>query len=512
MDDSIPLHTDLLQFVQTTKIKNVGDFHWQKRCLTRDVNVNTERGRLAGDIFWHGDKIWIYQGDEKETKWVTCKVAFETLIKCPIREMDEYTLNPYAKSWRKSDKWRWDKSVKRQKITGDGPSKESAAVIDVSEPPPHTSISMASASETTPRSPDLTLTEAIPSSQHPAMFNSWIIDLLKAMDSPPRPPPSLLSRVQHIFEFIRGHTEHIPFYHHQLDGTGPQNVQFTLPLETVTSFSLEMVFTDLIENYTAGLDINIINSEEGYDDRDSSVMEFLSSLSFSDGTGNFEGRSLACLNVFSTPKGTGEMKIKWGSHIGEKSKVLHPGEASTSITPYGHVTSPHTDPFPASIVVHHFQGRKLWFTWPPTKENLTLFRIQGADHTYRDLPLWIRQLKGLEVILMETTGSTFMMRPFTIHACISLSKSCHITQPMIHRACFKDVRTATEVMISQNVGKMHGSVVAHFSAFLGVFYRYGKKEWVSFMRKNEDKVEVERWVNDVEKWHKKNVKKVRADK
>ncbi|KAL0064503.1 hypothetical protein AAF712_008561 [Marasmius tenuissimus] len=501
----------------------------------------------------------------KETKWIQYDRYQPDPIPCPIPDLKGHHLNPNTMGWRQGkDKYKHDevRSKKRRKI-GNESLEDSTLVTEASNslrpasvapstsfdaqstpreipvaasvpsplplaaqessvdllsetaaPPPSSSATrepsnVPSVNEimlsVTERSSETLMPDLDVASKAPFTLNPWVLDLKNTIDSPLRPPETLYVKILDIFGEIQRFGKPIPFYRHQHPGPQLQNVRFTPPLKTKRSFSLRMVMRDLYDNYHRGLDINIISSETGYEDREVSVMEFLANNFFTDGTGTFQGRSFACLNVFSMKKGTGEMGIDWGSRIGEASRVLGSDEASTSITPYGHITGAHTDPWCGSLVIHHLAGKKLWLTWPPTRENLTVFRTLGADDTYSDFSVWLSQLTGLEVFLMDTPESSFIMRPFTIHMCVSLSTGCHIAQPMVHGGCFDDLLTATNVMRNVDVANAHGTVVKHFSTFTRVFLAHGKEEWTKFSaRKNSGtKTKVAAWVKTVEDWYEK---------
>ncbi|KAJ8074339.1 hypothetical protein PM082_012652 [Marasmius tenuissimus] len=128
----LPLDTDVNIFEETTSVNNVGKFVWQTRKFEHDVDTNTEKGRSTGDVFWHDDKVWVYQGDEKTTKWVEYALSGSEKIWCPIKEMSNYSLNPKSKGWRQGSKWKSDVSrPKKKQRTDKGPSESS----DLLRPP-----------------------------------------------------------------------------------------------------------------------------------------------------------------------------------------------------------------------------------------------------------------------------------------------------------------------------------------------------------------------------------------
>ena len=108
----------------------------------------------------------------------------------------------------------------------------------------------------------------------------------------------------------------------------------------------------------------------------------------------------------------------------EPQVVLAPGWES-SLIPTGAVTGPRMDYCGCSQLIQHIQGRKLWLFWPPTPHNLDVYLRQ---HLTGNLTFSIEdaidQLKGLELLLLDSDQTRFIVPGGTIHAVVTFTHSC----------------------------------------------------------------------------------------
>ncbi|KAG7086998.1 hypothetical protein E1B28_012977 [Marasmius oreades] len=65
-------------------------------------------------------------------------------------------------------------------------------------------------------------------------------------------------------------------------------------------------------------------------------------------------------------------------------------------------------------VILHLHRKELWFTWPPTVDNLTKCWKERNDCTVHNLEYWLGVLEGGEAFVLEEYGSSFTMPPFTL--------------------------------------------------------------------------------------------------
>lgn len=195
---------------------------------------------------------------------------------------------------------------------------------------------------------------------------------------------------------------------------------------------------DLLANHKTGRKLAYVNSEKGYPDKEYTVPEFLASMVFDD-------RPIAVLNIFLTEKGLQKLGLKFEVPFRAPTKVLK-DDSSTTFTPKGHVTYPHEDPFAAMNVFYHLSGRKLWITWPPTPFNLEKVWTKRTDTNMLDIEFWVEELEGMEALLVEEEGSSFSAPPFTIHACLSVTKSAHTGGYVLNGDCLDHMKNHAEVI------------------------------------------------------------------
>ena len=96
------------------------------------------------------------------------------------------------------------------------------------------------------------------------------------------------------------------------------------------------------------------------------------------------------------------------------------------LVPTGCITGPHTDYCGSSQLIQHIEGRKLWLCWPPTPRNLDIYLRQHlTGHLAFPTEEAIDQLEGMELILLDSHQTCFIMPGGTIHAVVTFTKSCH---------------------------------------------------------------------------------------
>ena len=96
------------------------------------------------------------------------------------------------------------------------------------------------------------------------------------------------------------------------------------------------------------------------------------------------------------------------------------------LVPTGCITGPHMDYCGCSQLIQHIEGRKLWLCWPPTPRNLDIYLRQHlTGHLAFPTEEAIDQLEGMELILLDSKQTCFIMPGGTIHAVVTFTKSCH---------------------------------------------------------------------------------------
>jgi hypothetical protein len=95
-------------------------------------------------------------------------------------------------------------------------------------------------------------------------------------------------------------------------------------------------------------------------------------------------------------------------------------------SPFGAITEPHIDAPGIGMIVFSISGKKLWFLWPTTSQNLRWMEDHNDDARPAELCSALRHLSGLTMRVLSP-GFLMTVRPGTIHAVLSLEASSHVT-------------------------------------------------------------------------------------
>ncbi|KAL0572796.1 hypothetical protein V5O48_009175 [Marasmius crinis-equi] len=182
-----------------------------------------------------------------------------------------------------------------------------------------------------------------------------------------------------------------------------------------------MLVRDVIATAGTSYRISFVDTLRGTADSVRSEVEFLTTFLVPEAS-----RPVAALSILATDTGVGRMNIRFEKALGPDGPPAFLGpNPSTTLTPAGHITRPHIDPFPGEGLVYHLEGRKIWVVFPPSDHNLNEVFQSYERGESPDLVWWMDRLERPEVYLLEKAGTAFVMPAGTIHACISLDQSSH---------------------------------------------------------------------------------------
>jgi hypothetical protein len=106
----------------------------------------------------------------------------------------------------------------------------------------------------------------------------------------------------------------------------------------------------------------------------------------------------------------------------------YPHRNSTLSTP-GTFTNCHWDLHGIAQIIVQVFGKKLWYTWPGTVDNLKIFAPyyhMPSQEVQFNIPRALKELSGLEIVYLDQPGQLFYLKPYTIHTCIGITNSGHI--------------------------------------------------------------------------------------
>ncbi|KAJ8089840.1 hypothetical protein PM082_018416 [Marasmius tenuissimus] len=392
-------------------------------------------------------------------------------------------------------------------------------------------------------------------------FNLWAQDLIQELLSG-NPPEILLERALNGLNILESLPYDVPFHRPSVrDGTVPRNVSFVdNPKRKGAVFSKKLIVYDLvatIPQYSTtskpapkkrratsskhepvskrrkGISraivsesseevqlreehrrseeesISAFNSLTGEPAPDINGLDIITSLVCEQHNPSPTEALLAALTIYFTEKGLGSMKVKFNL---QETPNVGWDEQSTVLTPFGHVTLPHNDPYSGSVYIWHLFGRKIWFLWPPTEHNLTKFYQQHLTPAHihvKDLGYWVNELEQLEVVLMEDEEKAFVMPPHTLHACISLTTSAHAGEIFSSYSSIPPLETFIKIT-NQIEFKSSQTSDETRATFAEVMHSWDKKEkgiWTSLlmkMKKKTQKRRIQSWMQEMDDWSAKN--------
>jgi hypothetical protein len=107
-------------------------------------------------------------------------------------------------------------------------------------------------------------------------------------------------------------------------------------------------------------------------------------------------------------------------------------DRTSAITSAGYLTEPHFDYYGVPQLILHISGRKLWFVWPASMENLDTLKTRFASDEISLQKLTIgfalENLKGLKLYYCTRQDEAFVLEPYAIHAVISETTCGHVNK------------------------------------------------------------------------------------
>jgi len=138
------------------------------------------------------------------------------------------------------------------------------------------------------------------------------------------------------------------------------------------------------------------------------------------------GRMYGALNIPVSDMGLGLCLFEATPYSKDPMCVVDDSDWLTVWTSPGAITHPHMDHCGATQYFIHLFGHKIWLTWPPTERNLEFFGHLHRQRAYPDrMKKCLENLEGLQVFLANKPNTAFVLKPNTIHGCISISGSGH---------------------------------------------------------------------------------------
>ena len=147
-------------------------------------------------------------------------------------------------------------------------------------------------------------------------------------------------------------------------------------------------------------------------------------------------RLYGALDICATEDGLGSCGIE--IHFDKPHENLQDEEGwSSTWTPPGAISHTHMDFYGSMQYFFHLSGDKLWLLWPPTENNLEFFstlhkQTAGPNRTLE----CILHLEGLQLLYQNSAPSPFILKPNTLHACISFTSSIHAGVRIWSVPCF----------------------------------------------------------------------------
>ncbi|KAF8955102.1 hypothetical protein BDZ97DRAFT_1927461 [Flammula alnicola] len=176
----------------------------------------------------------------------------------------------------------------------------------------------------------------------------------------------------------------------------------------------------------------------------------------------------------------------------------------------GALTNCHIDEWIMAIYMAHVSGKKLWFFWPPTPENIKIFANHHLSKDTFTICEGIKMFSGLELLLLDDDQVAWHMVPGTIHAVMTFSKLASHTG--FYYICKKQLSQVQDVVGAvldvikelDQTGNSHG--VARADDILENLSSVSLPLWTSLTEKMKKKRCPQKDHKDIEAW----IKKVQA--
>jgi hypothetical protein len=250
--------------------------------------------------------------------------------------------------------------------------------------------------------------------------NEWIFDLSKKWNSYP------ISAIDPMFPIGNSIIDKLLSLPHEFPKY-PKDYSTLHPVELPPTFRTIPSTSDIINDLVQGKSPNVYDFVNRYGHPDVEYSFLLDSiLKACEGISWRENRRLyGALDICSTSKGLGSCEL--GIHFDKPQENMEDEDGwSSTWTPPGAITHTHMDYYGSMQYFIHLSGHKLWLLWPPTENNLAFFstlhkQTAGINRTLE----CILHLEGLQLLYNESSLSPFILKPNTLHACISFTSSIH---------------------------------------------------------------------------------------
>lgn len=144
---------------------------------------------------------------------------------------------------------------------------------------------------------------------------------------------------------------------------------------------------------------------------------------------------LGALNIPPHEKGSKFIALKTPLFLMEDGDIseVEGGycDRSSAIMCAGFLTEPHYDYYGVPSLITHVFGRKLWFVWPATLENLEIaakFLLDEGLSEKFTIEVALGSLKGLQLFYCTEQDDAFILEPYAIHAVISETNCGHTSK------------------------------------------------------------------------------------
>ena len=261
--------------------------------------------------------------------------------------------------------------------------------------------------------------------------NGWILDLSKKWNSH---PISVIDPMFPIGNAIIDKLLSLP----QAFPKYPNDYSTLHFVESPPTFRSVPSVSDVISDLVRAKTPNIYDFVNRYGHPDVEYPVFLDCmLKACEGISWRENRRLyGALDICATEDGLGSCGIE--IHFNKPQEILQDDDGwSSTWTPPGAISHTHMDFYGSMQYFIHLSGDKLWLLWPPTEKNLEIFSTshkQTADPN-RTLDC-ILHLEGLQLLYQDSAPSPFILKPNTLHACISFTSSIHAGIRIWNFPCF----------------------------------------------------------------------------
>ncbi|KJA22336.1 hypothetical protein HYPSUDRAFT_54897 [Hypholoma sublateritium FD-334 SS-4] len=192
---------------------------------------------------------------------------------------------------------------------------------------------------------------------------------------------------------------------------------------------------------------NVFDFVNQYGDPDIEYPEFILNMLLSRENSEWQDtfRLYGALDIRESEAGLGSCHINAAPYSQQKESLVDSGGWSSTWTPAGAISHTHMDFYGSLQYFIHFHGKKLWLLWPSTPNNLDYFSAHHKERANNNRTLdCINHLEGLQVYYAENPEEVFILKPNTLHACVSFSMCGHTAIRVWNLEHFDDSRRMME--------------------------------------------------------------------